>query len=228
MWIWLLGIVIGLLVVVAFMLALSVQVELFLETEGKKLKGFIRVSYLFGLVSFRRSLHEVKPRMTDEGPAIDASMNAATSEKKTNRRIFTTEEAWKFLKEWRMWVRQFRRAIPLLRWTLRRTIITSFRSAVKLGTGEAPATGMAVGATYSVLNILVGRLSSYCVFRAYPSLVVTPDFDAAVFDLEQQCIFKIRLGYAIWAGIRSLGIWKSTRGTTHGASHSRADANSNE
>lgn len=225
MWIWFFILVLLLLFVL--LLSLYLTIEISVSKTGSEFDGFVKVTYLFGLVSMRRSFSDVKPAMTDEGPSLHGSVHPATNGKtnkssddqakskgkgQSQHRIFTAEEAWKYVKNWRSWVRKLRLWTPVGKWTMRKTRITVFSSTVTIGTGDAPSTGLAVGAAYGIIGDVVGIMSHYMRLLRLPTIDVKADFSEEVFDLSQLCIVQIRAGHAMWAAIRSFRIWKTKRG----------------
>ncbi|QQE76905.1 DUF2953 domain-containing protein [Alicyclobacillus sp. SO9] len=208
MWLWFF-IAVFVFLILVILLWLSLTIEVSVSKTGSEFTGFVKFSYLFGLITVRKSFSDVKPTMTDEGPSLNSSVHNA---KKSQHRIFTAEEAWKILKDWPTWVRKLRRFTPIGKWTLRKTKITAFSSKLTIGTGDAPSTGLAVGSAYGIIGDVVGVMSHYMRLERLPTIHVKPDFSEEVFDLSQLCILQIRVGYAMWAAIRSFRIWKSKRG----------------
>ena len=191
------------------------------------MNGNARIQYLFGLISLKREFSGIHVKGTEEGPTIQGNLPSTARRHKKNHRELTSEEVWHAIRNWRQWYSILQRWIPVLRWTLHRTVVTTFASDIDVGTGEAAATGLAVGATYATVYCAAGQLNRYCVFHNMPQVAVRPSFNVGKFALQQTCIFEIRLGYAMWAVLRSLGIWMK-RGTHNGSSDSRAHADSND
>lgn len=74
----------------------------------------------------------------------------------------------------------------------------------EIGTGDAAATGLAVGSLWALKSTVVGVLARYHVFLRAPRLAVTPAFDKPRFALEIRCIFRFSLGDIIVAVLKRL------------------------
>ena len=67
---------------------------------------------------------------------------------------------------------------------------------------------MAAGALWTAKGSLVGFISSFMRLKKMPVLTVTPDFQAAVAETSIKCMFRFRIGNAIFAVIKLYKLWK--------------------
>ena len=200
---------------------ISIRFERLLSDE----QGELVVSYLFGLIQVRKKLSALTAKSSDEGPAIAAEHKSpsppGTSGSNQHTEL-TSEEIWQFIKQWRTWADVYQQSVPVIKKLLQRVGIDELSVRCRLGTGDVVSTGVAYGTFWGVLTTLVGASSYVCRFRCKPDLAVDADFQRAALEAQVRCIAKVRLGYAIVAGLRLARVWR--RRTAHGTSHSRAYA----
>ncbi len=83
----------------------------------------------------------------------------------------------------------------------RRGAFIKFRWVSRLGTGEPALTTFLVGFLSGVKGVITSLLSHVGAFRVAPELKVYPDFTKTSLDTVVDCIFSIKLGYIILAGL---------------------------
>ncbi len=75
--------------------------------------------------------------------------------------------------------------------------------------------GMISGALWTLKGSIVGLLSHYLKLRQMPNLSVTPHFQFVILQTRLTCIFQLRIGHAILAGLKLLKFWKGGRPNLH-------------
>ncbi|HAQ08870.1 MAG TPA: hypothetical protein DCR24_15690, partial [Bacillus bacterium] len=61
---------------------------------------------------------------------------------------------------------------------------------------------------WSVKGGLIGVLSHYMKLKDMPVISITPNFQYAITQTSFKCIFQVRVGHAILAGIKLVKYWK--------------------
>lgn len=89
----------------------------------------------------------------------------------------------------------------------RRTRISRFQWLTEIGTGEAHHTGLATGLAWTVKSVVVTGLFTLCTSGAKPELAVFPNYGQRRFRTSLDCIFDVRIGHIMTAGIKAL--WRS-------------------
>jgi len=79
------------------------------------------------------------------------------------------------------------------------------------GCGNAAHTGILTGSAWALKGSMIGGLTTYLHFNVMPIYSITPDFQKSAASTYISCIFRVRLGDAIWAGIKLFRHWKGGR-----------------
>lgn len=77
-----------------------------------------------------------------------------------------------------------------------------------VGVGDAAATGVITGAFWAVKGGIIGVISHYMKLKEMPVMSITPSFQYAVSITSFKCMFQVRVGHAILAGIKMVKYWK--------------------
>jgi len=83
----------------------------------------------------------------------------------------------------------------------KRGAFTKFHWSSRLGSGEPALTTVLVGVLSGIKAIMVAMLSHTGRFRVAPKLKVYPEFGKPSLDTVIDCIFSVKLGYIILAGL---------------------------
>lgn len=227
---------------VSFLAWLPLRVRVWLNRQQGDDEGLLEVDYLFGLLRWKRKLFSVRVQGSKEGPSVSVNHGQPAESqssqswtptpegaKNRNHTELTTEEVWRFLKEWSRWKDAFDRLRPIVRHLLKRTWFRQFQVQLTIGTSEVVSTGLAYGATWSLINSFLAPLTYWSNFPERPHVNISADFEKARLEGSAKCIVEVRLGYAIFAGLRLARVWKSTQAekeeTDDGSSHSGVNAN---
>ncbi|MGE8206314.1 DUF2953 domain-containing protein [Heyndrickxia sp. NPDC080065] len=102
-----------------------------------------------------------------------------------------------------------------------KVIIRKFLKKVKIiqldwhttiGMKDAALTGKLTGVVWTVKAIIVGILSKYMNLKLMPNYTVTPSFQTPLSETTIKCMFKLRIGNAILAGIKIFKFWRGGKG----------------
>ncbi len=96
----------------------------------------------------------------------------------------------------------------LIRKFLRKVRIKKFEWHTRVGIGDAASTAILCGAIWSAKGGILGLLSNYMRLTVRPVLTVTPNFQQFASQIKLKCIFQIRVGHAIWTGMKLVKYWK--------------------
>lgn len=201
------------LIVVGFLVALlwsSIVVHIVISHEGVATNGQVTIRALFGLVRLKRKLHELRPKLTAEGPAVKTVHDSASA-KSSSETTLTAAEVWGFIRNWKRYTKVLQSSWRPLRRTLHKVRMTKVDVEVNLGTGDAVSTGCVFGAAWSALGMAVGELSNLTQLVVHPQLRVNPDFYNERFEVGVDCIGRIKVGDAIIGVIRMLLAWISIK-----------------
>lgn len=82
-----------------------------------------------------------------------------------------------------------------------------------IGVKDAALTGILTGAAWAFKGGIVGLLSKYMKLLVYPEISIHPSFQIPLSQTKIKCMFKIRIGNAILAGIKILKFWRGGKGS---------------
>ena len=108
------------------------------------------------------------------------------------------------MKDYRKLMTLLRSTFELSRWfkeTLKHVRCHELNWHTQLGAGDAVETATVTGLAWSLKGSLIGFLSNYIKLSVQPRLHITPYYNESKFAMQLDCIFKIRTGYAIVAGM---------------------------
>lgn len=214
------------LATLGFLAWLPLRIKVWIRRQHGDDEGAVEVFYLFGLVRWKRKLLSLTAKKSDEGPSlavehgpVDAQTgkskgpnadNTSTSAKQNHTEL-TTEEVWRALKNWSHWKRVFDGVRPILKRLLRHTWFSHCDIQMTVGTSDVVSTGLAYGTAWSLATGIIGPLTYWANFSDKPTVNLTADFHQARFEGSARCIVKVRLGYAIFAGLRLARVWKNAQ-----------------
>lgn len=86
----------------------------------------------------------------------------------------------------------------------------------KIGLKEADNTAKLIGIIWSAKGLTIGMISRYMKLMIRPDVSLIPSFQHPVTQTRLLCMFEVRAGNAILAGIKILKYWKGFRLATVG------------
>jgi hypothetical protein len=92
----------------------------------------------------------------------------------------------------------------ILRRFLKKVRLYEWRWRSAIGTGDAAETGMLSGLGWGIKSNITLLISRYLSLRVVPKYDVKPLFQEKRLETELSCMFRIRVGHAILAGLRML------------------------
>lgn len=98
---------------------------------------------------------------------------------------------------------------PVRRWFYRGIRCSHLRCVLTVGLKDAAHTGLAVGGAWSLIGYYLGKLHNSITFEvARPQVAVYPSFCESKFDVDIDCIFKVRVGHIIVTGFKLIRVVK--------------------
>jgi hypothetical protein len=92
-----------------------------------------------------------------------------------------------------------------MRWVTDKIRFERFYWVTRIGLDDAALTAITVGMLWSIKSYIVATLwHKHCCTRAKPVVRVLPAYNREEFHMDFECIFSVRLGHIIGAGIRLL------------------------
>lgn len=99
----------------------------------------------------------------------------------------------------------------IIRKLLKKVYVHTFTWHSVIGNGNAAHTGILTGSAWALKSSIMGGLTTYLHFKKMPAMTITPDFQKSAASTSISCIISLKLGDAIWAGIKLFRHWKGGR-----------------
>ncbi|ANS74894.1 hypothetical protein AWM70_10030 [Paenibacillus yonginensis] len=204
-WIWtgLLALAVVLLLLVVLLSKVTIRVHASKQNKDEQITADMKA--LFGMVN----LHYEVPRIVfdnfKQGFKVETAMDSQSpvmSNYKEDAQHIDKEK----VQQWKEIYKQILHATEGLKvWTeatLKHLEVTQLAWTTDFAMKEADHTAVASGLLWSVKNFIVGGLSFRVHMKKPPELQVTPGFGSSPhFTTQMDCIAKIGLGYAMYAGL---------------------------
>ncbi|RDI44278.1 DUF2953 domain-containing protein [Falsibacillus pallidus] len=76
-----------------------------------------------------------------------------------------------------------------------------------IGLKDAAATGMLAGAAWTLKSTIITFISTHCRLMDPPVIEVIPSFNRPISQISFKCMFRFRIGHAIFAGLKLIKYW---------------------
>ena len=189
---------------------LKIVIDYYHGNDNDDLK--INIIGLWGLFRYKLTVPVIE--MSKDSPELiikkktEKGMAEKDTATDTDTKGYTAEDMIKGIKDIKTLIEHVSGLYKVVRNFLKKVSVDYLEWRSKLGTGDAAYTGMAAGALWTAKGSLVGFISSFMRLKKMPVLTVTPDFQAAVSETSIKCMFRFRIGNAIFAVIKLYKLWK--------------------
>ena len=198
-WIWVA--VIGAIVFIVISIS-HVHLKVSYKRYGENDRFTVFVKALYGMVRLRFEMPEILFKglkgVETQSEMINERKHKVMTEKE---QMLNVHKMLSRMKQVRNILRHTADLLQWLRTTLKHVKCTMLQWHTKIGRTEAHITAIAVGAVWAIKAPLVGWITQLINLQTTPDLVVQPKYNNNFFSTEALCIVKIRLGYAMFAGI---------------------------
>lgn len=199
-WLWLS--VILLAVGAAFFLLFSwIQITVYYLRKKENDHFHVDIHTLFGLIHYRYHIPELKLR--GKGLYVKSEkINRRTSEKLNDQHEhITIHDIQQSVHKGIEFVEHILGFSDWLKQSVSHFQLRYFRWVTYIGLKDAPSAALASGLLWTVKSNVLTFLSRFMQWRAQPRVNIVPIFDHAQFSTELRCIGRIRIGYAMLAGL---------------------------
>ncbi|MGD8189734.1 DUF2953 domain-containing protein [Brevibacillus ginsengisoli] len=164
----------------------------------------IEVTAWFGLIRYKYEVPVIKLLSGKIKLQREVETSAKNAEPPSDD-LFITDETIKYWTDhYEEIIDQVHNFFPTLRDFLKHLQCKEIAWHTKVGIGDAAATGTLTGIVWSVKSMILASLTRYVTLRTFPRLSVQPEWNGIGVRTEVRCIFTVRVGHIIVAGIRIL------------------------
>lgn len=169
----------------------------------------ILIKALFGLIRIRMDIPELNDTNTEKqksektDPSLDKNFTDIDS--------IDEDEALKAYRPIKYWMKNMNELYKVVKKSLKKVRITQLVWKSAIGTGDAATTGIISGVGWSFKGTVIGMLSYYFSLKVQPQLEIRPIFNRKISNTYVKCIFQVRAGQAILAGLKIFKLWKKMK-----------------
>lgn len=206
-WLWFcicLIIIVALAVIVLLLSAVTIRIHV--KKQGADEEITADVKLLFGMVKLHYEVPKIKFDNLKKGFKVSSQSRSHVIRKVNESDMREEHVGTEKVQSWKeSYKRILRATVGLKKWltqTLKHVRVTKLSWSTKLAFREADYTAVTSGLIWGVKSFLVGALSYRVHMQSAPQLSVRPIFGTSPqFATEMNCIVKISLGYAMYAGL---------------------------
>lgn len=169
----------------------------------------ILIKALFGLIRIRMDIPELNDTNTEKqksektDPSLDKNFTDIDS--------IDEDEALKAYRPIKYWMKNINELYKVVKKSLKKVRITQLVWKSAIGTGDAATTGIISGVGWGFKGTVIGMLSYYFSLKVQPQLEIRPIFNRKISNTYVKCIFQVRAGQAILAGLKIFKLWKKMK-----------------
>lgn len=197
---WIIAFFIGLLVVLILLSDLEVKVAV--KRADEKDRWVLKFRWLYGLVRYEWLVPKMNFRGREGLILRSKTVNEQVGETTQENKMKIDEAFVK--KEYRKLKELIKNTFGISRWlkeTLSHVRCVNLHWHTQIGAGDAMETATLTGLAWTLKGSLIGYLSNQIKLRTQPRLYILPLYNQTKWRTELNCIFKIRTGYAMIAGL---------------------------
>jgi hypothetical protein len=200
-------IVLFLFIFISLFTKLTIDLTYKFDPNDQRLVVLIKA--LFGLIRIRMDIPELNDTNTEKqksektDPSLDKNFTDIDS--------IDEDEALKAYRPIKYWMKNMNELYKVVKKSLKKVRITQLVWKSAIGTGNAATTGIISGVGWSFKGTVIGMLSYYFSLKVQPQLEIRPIFNRKISNTYVKCIFQVRAGQAILAGLKIFKLWKKMK-----------------
>lgn len=200
-------IVLFLFIFISLFTKLTIDLTYKFDPNDQRLVVLIKA--LFGLIRIRMDIPELNDTNTEKqksektDPSLDKNFTDIDS--------IDEDEALKAYRPIKYWMKNMNELYKVMKKSLKKVRITQLVWKSAIGTGDAATTGIISGVGWGFKGTVIGMLSYYFSLKVQPQLEIRPIFNRKISNTYVKCIFQVRAGQAILAGLKIFKLWKKMK-----------------
>jgi hypothetical protein len=207
-WLFLLLLVVIALLIIVILTNVKIHIDFYHGKDNDRLT--IMMKAWGGIIKYKKEVPVIK--IDDDSPAVvvkeKTKMGPQEETTQTEENSFDKKDLANSLNDTKALLEHVFGLHILIRKLLSKVKIKKFEWHTGVGIGDAASTAILCGAIWSAKGAILGLLSNYMRLTVRPVLTVTPNFQQFASQIQLKCIFQIRVGHAIWTGMKLVKYWK--------------------
>ncbi|MEC0232697.1 DUF2953 domain-containing protein [Paenibacillus alba] len=166
----------------------------------------VEVRALFGIVRYRYVIPIIQFKGFAQGIMIKSEVvnKASTKLKDESKDHITKDKVIAYYNEAKVLLENTLQLYSWLKQTLARVECTELKWITRVGVGDAPETAITTGAIWGIKSTLLGFTIRYVKLMTKPRVDVIPQYNQKQFSTEFRFAGRIRVWFALFAGVRLL------------------------
>nr|WP_285868919.1 DUF2953 domain-containing protein [Mesobacillus maritimus] len=163
-----------------------------------------------GLLTYKKEIPMIKVAEDDAAVVIKEKTKTGPSENTTHEQenSFNEKDLVNSLHDTKAILEHVLGLHTLVRKLMRKVKVKKLEWHTGVGIGDAASTAILCGAIWGLKGAIVGLISNYMRLTVHPVLTVTPNFQQFASQIQLKCIFQLRVGHAMWTGLKLVKYWK--------------------
>ncbi|RLQ98310.1 DUF2953 domain-containing protein [Falsibacillus albus] len=205
---WIIVFILLFLILLIWLTPLNVYLDLYHGQDNDHFQILLKV--WFGLIHYKIDIPMV--RVDEDEPNIEIDQKVKTGKqdktKKETKKKITPWDILNSLQDTKELIRHVFGMNVIIRKFLKKIKVFNLEWHSLIGTKDAALTGALVGGIWSAKSCIVALISKYMKLMDPPVVEVVPSFNMAISQISLKCMFKFRIGHAIFAGLKLIRYWK--------------------
>lgn len=201
LWVW--GSIFVLLICFAVAMFSNMEFHLYFFRQNHNDHAYIDIRGFFGWIKFRYEVPVIKFKNWKDGFLVKTEKveNFRPDSFDQNKGLLNRETIIRFYEKSKLLLANIFNFSEWFTETLTHMRCTKLRWVTYIGIGDAPDTAITTGIVWGLKSSLLGYVQKFIHLDSTPLMAVNPQYNRTHFSTEMSCILKIRLGYAIIAGL---------------------------
>jgi len=192
----------GFIFLILILFLMPVEISTKVEKHNSNVKISLVLKTLYGLFNVNTEIPAFKLDYENGKPVLKYKVEVANKERSRLlagfSKLLTIEEGEGL---YRIYKKKKDIILPPLKYLTKKISVRNLYLKLKMGTGDAAATGLLYGTAWIAVGNIMALTRSYVNIKE-PRIIIAPIFDSARLSLDFSCIIRIKTGHIINAGIR--------------------------
>ena len=197
--------------IIIFMLVTKIHVTIIFFNENQNDHLQVGMKAWYGLISYTYRVPVIKGNDESFGVTMKEETGLENKKKDERKKEVTPSTVMERIRTFQTIIHHVTDFYPIVKRFLSHIHVKKFEWKSEVGTGDAAVTGMLAGMVWTIKGCAIAIMSQYIKLKEKPIINVKPSFQKTVSATRLECIFSIRVGYAIGAGFKLVKQWYSRK-----------------
>lgn len=204
LWLWITMLALAILLPIVTLSYIYYEIQYSRAEQNDRLT--VEIKALFGLVRYRLEVPVIRFTDFTEGIMLGSKIINETSSQQVreDRKRINKERIIEYYHKGKLMLEKTTDLLGWVKKTLKHVECTRLSWTTQVGVGDAPQTAITTGMVWGIKSSVLGYALKYFKRYAKPQVMVIPLYNKNQLFMDFNSITRIRLFYAVLAGIRLL------------------------